>query len=117
MKKVLAVAMLGVFCALSAFAGSKDDMFDELYRATAAQLPAGATASKDSDYRVMFINYPLDIHSRNGFNVIAAKRAIVQVIRGTKDAEYIRQSDALIIYNYITTDRKVFSVVISGEDL
>jgi len=117
MKKVLFAILLSVFCLTGAYAESKDAIFDRLYNGTVAQLPPGVTAGKSADYRIMFINYPLEISSRSGFDVIAAKRAIVNVIRNTVDADYIRRSDAMIIYNYITTDRKVYSVVITDADL
>ena len=46
-----------------------------------------------------------------------AKKAIVKGIKASPDAEYIKKTEMLIIYNYITTDCKIFSVVISKKDL
>ena len=51
-----------------------------------------------------------------GFNCAEAKKTIVKGIKASPDAEYIKKTEMLIIYNYITTDYKIFSVVISKKD-
>lgn len=117
MKKIALVLLFaGLVFSLSA-ADIKDTWFDTFCQATAKNLPSGAQLAKDSVNRIMFINFPLPTKSSAAFDIPAAKAAITKAIKGTPDASYIKKAEITVIYNYITTDYKIFSVVITAKDL
>lgn len=115
MKKAFALAL--IFCTLSCFAEDiKDTWFDMFAKAAAKKVNSGISVRRDDATRTLFFDFPLPIKSSNGFNCAEAKNAIVKGIKASPDAEYIKKTEMLIIYNYITADYKIFSVVISKKD-
>ena len=115
-KRIFAVVVFILCVSLSA-ADIKDTWFETLYDGVTRTLPRTCQARKNPENRILFIDFPLQINSSNSFNIPAAKAAIVKAVRGTQDAELIRKADITVIYNYITTDRKIYSVVITAKDL
>lgn len=115
MKQIFALAL--IFCALSCFAEDiKDTWFDMFAKAAAKKVKSGINVRRDDATRTLFFDFPLPIKGSAGFNCAEAKKTIVKGIKASPDAEYIKKTEMLIIYNYITTDYKIFSVVISKKD-
>ena len=115
-KKIFFAVVFALSLSLSA-ADVKDTWFDMLCQATAKQLPKGCQLRKDPDMRILFIDVPLPVKSDAPFDTGKSKAAIVNALKGTADADFIKKAEIILIYNYLTTDNKIHSVVISGKDL
>ena len=116
-KKLLIVAALVSSLSLAYAKDIKDTWFETLYEATAKNLPKGCQLRKDAETRIIFIDVPLPVKSNTQFDTAAAKAAIVKELKNTPDADFIKKAEIILIYNYITTDVKVYSVVITAKDL
>ncbi|MBP5181648.1 MAG: hypothetical protein J6331_01340 [Lentisphaeria bacterium] len=106
-----------LLCTSLSAADIRDTWFETLYEGSAKQLPEGCQIRKDAAKRIIFLDMPLPIKSSQSFDVKVAKAQLIKAIKGTPDADFIRKAEILVIYNYITTDHKIYSVVIGKDDL
>ena len=117
MVKRFFVLFASVLCIALSAADIKDTWFSAMCDAVASQLPQGCQLRKDASKRIIFLDMPLPVSSETPFNVATAKAAIVREIKTTPDADFVRKAEIIVIYNYITTDYKIHSVVITKADL
>lgn len=115
-KKIFIAVVFALTLSLSA-ADVKDTWFDMLYQATAKQLPKGCQLRKEPDMRILFIDVPLPVKSDVPFDTGKSKAAILKELKGTADADFIKKAEIILIYNYVTSDSRIHSVVISAKDL
>ena len=115
-KKIFIAVVFALTLSLSA-ADVKDTWFDMLYQATAKQLPKGCQLRKEPDMRILFIDVPLPVKSDVPFDTGKSKDAILKELKGTADADFIKKAEIILIYNYVTSDSRIHSVVISAKDL
>ena len=60
---------------------------------------------------------PLPVKSDVPFDTGKSKAAILKELKGTADADFIKKAEIILIYNYVTSDSRIHSVVISAKDL
>ena len=116
MKKI-AFGLLCFMLGATLFAAGVDDsQFEEFVEGCRKSVPAGCQVRQSSENRIVFLDMPLQSNPKE-FNAAAGKAAILQGIRGTEDAEFIKKAGIIVVYNYITPDLRIFSIVISKNDL
>lgn len=116
MKKFVFVFVFIILRLTLSAADIKDTWFDTFCDAAAKQIPKGCMLRKVPGARIIFIDMPLPVKSDSTFDVKRAKEAIVKSIKNTPDMDFIRKAEITCIYNYITTDYKIYSVVINKND-
>ena len=121
MKACKIVSLIALSFAVIALSANdiKDTWFETLYEGTKNALSAGMSASKfaKGNVRILFVDYPLPVSSEQKMDPDKAKQVSLKAMRGSADAEYVKKTGCIIIYNFITTDHKVFKVVITADDL
>ncbi|MBR4665073.1 MAG: hypothetical protein IKO93_14485 [Lentisphaeria bacterium] len=115
-KKLFIAVIFALSISLSA-ADVKDTWFNMFFQATAKQLPKGCQLRKEPDMRIIFMDVPLPMKSDVAFDTGKAKAAMIKELKGSADADFIKKAEIILIYNYLTTDNKIHSVVISAKDL
>ena len=112
---ILAVALLLGCAVLSA--QSADEAFDNLYNGLKQN---GTEVNKfvSGNTRILFLNYPLQISSSSvKYDFDKGKKEMIdKFLRGTVDEKLIKRGNIILIYNYITTDRKIYSIVVTKDD-
>ena len=115
--KILCVSLLS-FVSVSYAQTQADTWFDMLYEATKENIPSGTSIAADKKSKIIYISVKLPISSKDApFDTEAAKKGIIKHIKNTPDAKFIKGSSCSIIYCYITTDNKSYSVIINTTDL
>lgn len=115
-KKIFIAVVFALTISLSA-ADVKDTWFNIFYKAMEKQLPKGCQLRKEPDMRIIFMDVPLPMKSDVSFDTGKAKAAILKTLKNSADADFIKKTEIILIYNYITTDSKIYSIVISAKDL
>ncbi len=115
MKKIMFGFAILMSCVMLSAADIKDTWFNTFYEANSENLPEGCTMRKNEKNRIIFFDMPLPVKSGN-FDIAAGKKEILKTLRGTPDAEFIKKANIIVVYNYITTDYKIYSIVISDKD-
>ena len=116
MKKLFFVFMFALFSLILSAADIKDTWFETFCEAVSTQLPKGCMLRKVPEARIIFLDMPLPIKSDAAFDVKKAKDVIVKAVKGTPDVDFIKRAEITCIYNYITTDYKIYSVVVNKND-
>lgn len=97
----------------------EDTWFTMLADGTRKSLPAGARMVTDDKLRFIIISLKLPVKSdkvtQEAFQ--QQKPHFIKLLQQTADADFMRKTGTTLIYNYVTEDYVVFSVVISHKDL
>ena len=116
MKRFIVVILL-VLAVIPLSAADKREVFQTLYHGVVKSVPAGAMVRKDDASFILFLDMKVGFSSSQPFNNEAGKKAIIASMKGSTDSKIVKQLGITIIYNYITTDGKIHSIVITGKDL
>ena len=97
----------------------EDTWFSMLVTGTRQSLPAGAQMNVDDKLRFIIISMKLPVKSEKvqAEALQQQKPKMIKLIQGTPDADFIRKTGTTLIYNYVTEDYKIFTLVISPKEL
>lgn len=115
MKRFIVVILL-VLAVIPLSAADKGEIFQKLYHGVVKSVPAGAMVRKDDASFILFLDMKVGFSSSQPFNYEGGKKAIISSMKGTPDSHIIKQLGITVIYNYITTDGKIHSIVVTGKD-
>ena len=123
MKKIglacfLALSMCFALCADSV----EDTQFKQYVELTKRHKnnPKGMTVCADYTYRVIFVTLPIpaDFSSVTPKVMKNMKEGIIKAMKtATDDVKIVRNLKINIVYNYITSDKKIVAITISYKDL
>lgn len=115
-KRLLILAALVLCVSLSA-GDSKTALFETFYDSVAKETPERCQVRKDSARRILFMDMPVPVKSSDAGDISGAKAAVLKSMKSSPETgKLFREADITMIVNYITTDHKILSVVISKED-
>ena len=94
--KKFAVLLIAAACFLSVNAQAdsiQETWFNTFFSELKKNLEPGITAKKYSDgqHRVIFINMPIPYDSKQPFDIQAAKKAIVDSVKGSVDEDFLKK--------------------------
>ena len=119
---IVAAALLSAQISLAAAEPQKtqeDTWFSMLVDGTRKALPPGAQMTTDTKLRFIIISMFLPVKSdkvpANAFQ--QQKPNMIEVLKKTPDADFIRKTGTTVIYNYISDDKVVYSVILSPKEL
>ena len=119
---IVAAALLTAEISLTAAEPAKtqeDTWFSILAEGTRKALPAGAQMTTDDKLRFIIISMFLPVKSekvpQNAFQ--QQKPQMIKILKDTPDVDFIRKTGTTVVYNYITDDKVVYSVIISPKEL
>ena len=117
MKKLLLIAAL-LFASYGVFA----DEFDEFVQGAKGgvkNIPNVIAVRADKAHRILFFDFRLPDHVKDVSDEQHAemKRAMIRYFKNSSFAEGFKELEVTVVYNYITADGKIYSVVISSSDL
>ena len=92
-------------------------LFEEFYSAIAKNMPKDQGAvRKNVENRIIFIDFLLPVSSNPNIDMVKAKAMILNELKKNKDSKAVIGTGITLVYNYITTDRKIYTVVVSQKD-
>jgi len=123
---IVAAALLTAEISLSAAETAKtqeDTWFDMIVQAEKQNLPAGAELRYDAKLRYIILNMKLPVQSAK-LNyeqfVTAAKAAMLKNLKAkeknTPIFDFYKKTRTSMIFNYITEDAKIYTVIISSQE-
>ena len=90
-----------------------------LVTGTRKSLPAGAQMNVDDKLRFIIISMKLPVSSEKvkaeAFQ--QQKPNMIKILQNTPDADFIRKTGTTLIYNYVTEDYKIFTLIVSPKEL
>lgn len=121
MKKLLLIAGT-LLLALGAWAENKapaaDDslkLFDELVAGLKKNTPEDADVRADRDYRFIYLDLQMPVDSKAPFDLGEAKNGVLLYLRDS--AELFKSLKLTVLVNFVTTDRRIRTVVVTPQDL
>jgi hypothetical protein len=121
MKKLLLIAGT-LLLALGAWAEDKapaaDDslnLFDELVAGLKKNTPEDADVRADRDYRFIYLDLQMPVDSKAPFDLGEAKNGVLLYLRDS--AELFKSLKLTVLVNFVTTDRRIRTVVVTPQDL
>lgn len=116
MKKL--VLMFGALAlALGVFAEEKDDpqFFDSFVAGLKKNTPEDAEVRDDRDHRFVYLDLRMPVDSKAPFDIAEAKKGVVQYLK--ESAELFTDLKITVFVNFVTTDRRIRTVVVTPRDL
>lgn len=115
MKKLLLFAAL-MFAPFGVFADELDDFVAGARKSAEAD---GDAVRFDRAHRIVFMDYKLvPGGSFTEADLARTRESILNHIRSApQEAEFIRRHGVTIIFNYISDDRAIFTIIIAPSDL
>ena len=116
MKKLLLIASL-LFASYGVFADDPFDTFVENVREEART--SGHVVRADRQHRMVFIDIrlPAEAGSLDDAQFAELKSELLKEAREDKDIAAVKERDVTLVFNFITGDGKIRSVVIAPADL
>jgi len=121
MRKLLP-ALGALLLALGSWAEDKapadDDslrIFDELVAGLKKNTPEDAEVRADREYRFVYIDLQMPVDSKAPFDVGEAKNGVLLYLRDS--AELFKSLKMTVLVNFVTTDRRIRTVVVTPQDL
>lgn len=115
MKKLILIAAL-LFASYGAFADEFDDFVGEMRERAENK---GNSVRVDKARRIIFMDYKLA--GRKSFTeaeLAGVREFVMKGLRGDKRfAALIKKYGVTVLYNYISTDQNVFTIVVTPNDL
>lgn len=82
--------------------------------------PAGMTVSSDEKYRIIYVAMPIAISSSDATAEVQKemkKNMVLEMRKEKADCSVIKNLKITLVYAFIATDKKIFSICISYKDL
>ena len=121
MKKLLLIAG-ALLLALGTWAEDKfpvdDDslkLFDELVAGLKKNTPEDGDVRADREYRFVYIDLQMPVDSKAPLDLGEAKNGVLLYLRDS--AELFKSLKLTVLVNFITTDRRIRTVVVTPQDL
>ena len=118
MKKL--VLLFGILLlALGVFAEEKapDELrlFDDFVAGLKKSVPEDADVRGDRDHRFVYLDLQMPVDSKAPFTVEEAKNGVVMYLR--ESAELFATLKITVFVNFVTTDRRIRTVVVTPQEL
>ena len=118
MKKL--VLLFGILLlALGVFAEEKapDELrlFDDFVAGLKKSVPEDADVRGDRDHRFVYLDLQMPVDSKAPFNLDEAKNGVVLYLKNA--AELFKTLKITVLVNFITTDRRIRTVVVTPQEL
>ena len=118
MKKL--VLLFGILLlALGVFAEEKapDELrlFDDFVAGLKKSVPEDADVRGDRDHRFIYLDLQMPVDSKAPFNLDEAKNGVVLYLKNA--AELFKTLKITVLVNFITTDRRIRTVVVTPQEL
>lgn len=120
MKKLL-LTFGALALALGVFAGEKanekDDLrnFDEFVAGLKKSVPEDADARADREHRFVYLDLKMPVDSKTPIDLDEAKNGVVMYLK--ESAELFTTLKITVLVNFITTDRRIHTVIVTPQDL
>ena len=120
MKKLLLV-FGALALALGVFAGEKtnekDDLrhFDEFVAGLKKSVPEDADARGDREHRFVYLDLKMPVDSKAPIDLGEAKKGVVMYLK--ESAELFTTLKITVFVNFITTDRRIHTVIVTPQEL
>ena len=118
MKKL--VLMFGALVlALGAFAEEEVPeelrLFDNFVAGIKKSVPEDADVRADRDHRFVYLDLQMPVDSKAPFDIAEAKKGVVMYLKDA--AELFATLKITVLVNFVTTDRKIRTVVVTPQEL
>ena len=90
-------------------------IFDELVAGLKKNTPEDAEVRDDREYRFVYIDLQMPVDSKAPFDVGEAKNGVLLYLRDS--AELFKSLKLTVLVNFVTTDRRIRTVVVTPQDL
>jgi len=120
MKKLFLIAV-ALTASFGVFAGEKteagDDLrhFDEFVAGLKKSVPEDADARGDREHRFVYLDLRMPVDSKAPIDLNEAKNGVVMYLR--ESAELFTTLKITVLVNFITTDRRIHTVVVTPQEL
>ena len=120
MKRLL-LAFGALALALGAFAGEEAEekeelkFFDSFVAGLKKSTPEDAEVRGDRERRFVYLDLLTPVDSKAPLDLAEAKKGVVQYLKGS--AELFATLKITVFVNFVTTDRRVRTVVVTPQDL
>ena len=119
MKKLLLTAAL-LFASLGAFAAEKEEpeelrLFDRFVSELKKKAPEDADVRGDREHRFVYLDLQMPVASTAPFDISAAREGVAMYLKGA--AELFKTLKITVLVNFVTTDRKIRTVVVTPQEL
>ncbi len=123
MKKFYLVSLLVMFVCMGAYADSAENaqfkQYVELTRNNKNN-PEGMTVCADYTYRIMYAVMPIAINFSDVTpQVLNSMKSEMQkaIAKEKADCKIIKDLKITIIYSFLTSDKRIFTIILSHKDL
>ena len=120
--KKLVLAFGALLLALGAFAEEKageekDDLklFDSFVAELKKNAPEDAEARSDRDRRFVYLDLRMPVDSKAPIDLAEAKKGVVMFLK--ESAELFAMLKITLLVNFVTTDRRIHTVVVTPQEL
>lgn len=119
MKKLL-LTFGALLLALGVFAAEEkapDDLrlFDSFVSGLKKNVPEDADVRGDRDHRFVYLDLQMPVDSKAPFNIDEAKKGVAMYLKDA--AELFKTLKITVFVNFITTDRRIRTVVVTPREL
>ena len=89
--------------------------FDRFVAELKKSAPEDAEVRGDREHRFVFLDLQMPVASTAPFDLGEAKNGVVEYLKGS--AELFANLKITVLVNFVTTDRRIRTVVVSPQDL
>ena len=120
MKKILPVfgalvLALGVFAGEKAGENDELQFFDSFVAGLKKNTPEDAEVRGDREHRFVYLDLLMPVDSKVPLDLAEAKKGVVMYLKSS--AELFATLKITVLVNFVTTDRKIRTVVVTPQDL
>ena len=99
--------------------GGFADEFDELVHVLLTTAPKGGNVRPAKEYRIIFYDLALDTSRYpSAAELAGAKRMLVDMLKKFPPVpDFIKRNDIRLFVNYVNTERMIFTIIVTPDDL
>ena len=109
------VLALGVFAEEKANEKEELQFFDSFVAGLKKSTPEDAEVRSDRERRFVYLDLLMPVDSQAPLDLAEAKKGVVQSLK--ESAELFTTLKITVLVNFVTTDRKIRTVVVTPQDL
>ena len=109
------VLALGVFAEEKANEKEELQFFDSFVAGLKKSTPEDAEVRSDRERRFVYLDLLMPVDSQAPLDLAEAKKGVVQYLK--ESAELFTTLKITVLVNFVTTDRKIRTVVVTPQDL
>ena len=90
-------------------------LFDNFVAGIKKSVPEDADVRADRDHRFVYLDLQMPVDSKAPFDIAEAKKGVVMYLKDA--AELFATLKITVLVNFVTTDRKIRTVVVTPQEL